>query len=275
MNRKRIISFFLICLFIISSDTTVIKAEEDFENFRILEFEELLQNPELPSGCEVTSLTAVMNYYGFDVDKVEMARKYLPKQDFYRRNGVRYGADFLNCFAGDPEDKGGYGCYAPCIEKTANAYLEETGNGVRAKSLIGIELEQLMGIVKEGKPVIIWITQNLMESKITTGWTTPEGEKVKWRQGEHCVVMIGYDTCNLKIYVMDPLEGIVDYDMKTFKNRYEEMGSYAVVIDYCEQEPKEEENILYIDGIPEIFLNDNKIFLYDRIEFKKYFENMV
>ncbi|MDY3256762.1 MAG: C39 family peptidase, partial [Ruminococcus callidus] len=30
--------------------------------------EAVLQNPELPTGCEITSLTTVLNYWGYDVD---------------------------------------------------------------------------------------------------------------------------------------------------------------------------------------------------------------
>ena len=39
----------------------------------------VLQNPELPTGCEITALTIVLNYLGYDVDKLTMADKYLDK----------------------------------------------------------------------------------------------------------------------------------------------------------------------------------------------------
>ena len=37
----------------------------------------LNQHPELPTGCEITSLAMVLMYYGFDTDKCELAEKYL------------------------------------------------------------------------------------------------------------------------------------------------------------------------------------------------------
>ena len=37
----------------------------------------ILQNPELPNGCEITSLTEVLQYLGFQVTHTEMAG-YLP-----------------------------------------------------------------------------------------------------------------------------------------------------------------------------------------------------
>ena len=36
----------------------------------IQDFEIIYQEPELPTGCEITALTMVLHYYGFDVDKV-------------------------------------------------------------------------------------------------------------------------------------------------------------------------------------------------------------
>ncbi|WP_251402620.1 C39 family peptidase [Ureibacillus chungkukjangi] len=47
----------------------------------------VMQNPELPNGCEITSLTAVLNYYGLQVTKTEMADNFLPQQDFRIEEG--------------------------------------------------------------------------------------------------------------------------------------------------------------------------------------------
>lgn len=72
-------------------------------------FETILQSPELPTGCEITALTMVLNHYGFAADKVEMARQYLPTQPytlFYGEDGRLYGSDLKHYFIGDPEGKG-------------------------------------------------------------------------------------------------------------------------------------------------------------------------
>ena len=37
----------------------------------------VMQLPELPTGCEVTALTSVLNYLGYDVTKTELAKNYL------------------------------------------------------------------------------------------------------------------------------------------------------------------------------------------------------
>ena len=56
---------------------------EPEENFVLItDFPALIQTPELPTGCEITALTMMLNYYGFPAGKTMMAETYLPKQEF-------------------------------------------------------------------------------------------------------------------------------------------------------------------------------------------------
>ena len=48
-----------------------------------LNVENILQNPELPNGCEITSAAIVLNYLGFDIDKVTLAENCLPMHILY------------------------------------------------------------------------------------------------------------------------------------------------------------------------------------------------
>ena len=64
-----------------------------------------MQNPELPHGCEITSLTAVLNYFGMNVSKLEMTDKYLPKQEIRTEGNQRFGPNPNEAFAGNPRDK--------------------------------------------------------------------------------------------------------------------------------------------------------------------------
>ena len=48
------------------------------EQAQIEDFGLILQMPELPTGCEITALTMMLNYYGYTVDKTVMASDYLP-----------------------------------------------------------------------------------------------------------------------------------------------------------------------------------------------------
>jgi len=44
--------------------------------------ESILQNPELPTEREVTSLTMLLNHIGFDVDKLPLSDGYLSKGEY-------------------------------------------------------------------------------------------------------------------------------------------------------------------------------------------------
>ncbi len=81
-----------------------------------LDAQPVLQNPELPTGCEVTTLTAALNYAGYPVDKVTMADKYLIQSDPYLTT-------FGEAFVGSPHNSNAWGCYAPVIVETAQNYI--------------------------------------------------------------------------------------------------------------------------------------------------------
>ena len=220
---KRIILFILLITLIPLPLPKIEDAKIIIENFDVL-----LQNPELPTGCEVTSLTAVLNYYGYVITKTEMADHYLSKQRFYKKDGIYYGADFNTTFAGDPRNPGSYGCKAGCIEKAAMAYVCAEKIALTVTNVTGAELKELLTYINKSIPVIIWITMDLNESHPTTKWTTPEGEKVQWMDNEHCVVLIGYTKD--QVICMDPVKGITYYNKALFESRYIQMGKNAVVI---------------------------------------------
>lgn len=186
----------------------------------------ILQNPELPTGCEITSLTMLLNHIGFDADKLDMADNYLPKGE-YRK------ADYNKVFVGDPRSGLGYGCTAGVIVTAAESYLDsrEDGSRWRVKDLTGSEAEKLYSYVCKGDPVVVWASINMGElipDYVT--WTDETGKTISWYGGEHCLLLTGYDLDEELVYVNDPLRGKVTYDMDLFEQRYEEMQKNAVVI---------------------------------------------
>ena len=202
-------------------------------NSHLIEVESILQLPELPTGCETVSLTMLLNYLGYPADKLDLARNYLPKQEFYYVDEQLYGADFVTTFAGDPEDDASYGCYAPCVVVTANRYLRANAYKGTAYDLTGTDFELLLrGYIDHDIPLVIWITNYELEpSNLSTIWKTPEGKTVQWRRPEHCVVLTGYDRERELIYVSDPIYGNRSYDYDTLVERFGEMGKQAVYID--------------------------------------------
>ncbi len=186
------------------------------------------QNPELPTGCEITSLTAILNYYGYDVSKTEMSDEYLEKT----MNKV---GNFWEVFVGNPR-KNGFGCYAKPIVNAANRYLATQNNKHKATDFSGTKFEDLLKFVENGTPVIIWSTMygeeenNLREPYVTVQWNV-NGKDIQWIAPEHCMVIIGYDLDRNIAIVCDPQRNIVEYNLQTLKERYLALHSQCVVLE--------------------------------------------
>lgn len=188
-----------------------------------LEAESILQYPELPTGCEVTSLTMALRFAGYDVSKEELADRYLDKAS---PGTVSYKAAFW----GDPRQAESFGCYAPVIVNAANKYLTEQKSPKRAYDLTGTSLDDILAEIRMGCPAIVWGSMYINEEIIFSyGWDI-DGETVMWPSNEHCMLLIGFDTEKNSVIVCDPLEGIVSYDKNAFQHHYETLEQQAIVI---------------------------------------------
>lgn len=188
---------------------------------KLVHIQTLAQLPELPTGCEVTSLAAVLRYYGFDIDKCEIGDRYLDK-------GAVGTVDFREAFEGDPRDEDAYGCYAPVIVNAANRILTERGSAMRAAEVSGRELEDLFGYLDRDIPVIIWGTLDCAPSEPTTVWDIG-GKQLQWIYPEHCMVLAGYSDAD--VWVCDPMSGKMQkYEKELFKAGYNALLRQAIVI---------------------------------------------
>lgn len=198
---------------------------------KIIPVQCILQKPELPTGCESTSLTMVLNFLGYNVSKTEIAETYLPKsQDFYTYNGELHGPDFRYTFPGNPFTQNGYGCLAPAIVTTANNYLRmnDSKGKIIVKNISGSSPSQLYKYIDEGTPVIVWATISMQKPEEGDSWITPKGELLTFPSHEHCLVLVGYDESNVTL--CDPLEGTVQYPRNLFETRYSQLNSQAVIL---------------------------------------------
>lgn len=182
----------------------------------------LCQYPELPTGCEITSLTTVLNYLGYPVSKETMSDEYLPKSE-------ETTGDYMNYFLGNPRDEHAFGCFASPIVKAANAYLEEQDSQLKAYNYSGYAFDTLLNEINAGSPVIIWSTVNLVMPYVTLEWDI-DGKSVEWLSPEHCVVLIGYDLNTKSVTISDPEKGIIQCSMSVIETLYEKMSSQAVVV---------------------------------------------
>lgn len=188
---------------------------------KIKGFTPLCQYPDLPTGCEVTSLTMVLNFYGINCDKCEIADNYLDKGEVGKVN-------FWEAFEGDPRDENSFGCYSPVIVNAANKVLNAYGSPLKAVDISGKELSELFTYVDKNTPVIVWGTQNCEPGYYSITWNV-NGEDLSWFRPEHCMVLVGYD--NQSVSVADPLYGdIRPYDKATFESRYNSLFRQAIII---------------------------------------------
>ena len=185
-----------------------------------LNIENILQNPELPTGCEVTSLAIVLNYLGYDIDKVLLSDLFLPKGEIGKTHPDK-------AFIGNPRDKSAYGANAPVLVNTANDYLKHVQGKHYAYNMSSNEFTDLLKYVNDGYPVMFWGTMYMKDGYPSTKWII-DNETVQWYARFHCMVLIGYteDT----YIIADPLQGIVEYDKDLVEKRYNELGKQAIVI---------------------------------------------
>ncbi len=184
----------------------------------------ILQRPQLPEGCEVTSLAIVLNYLGFQVSHTHLADNYLEqgpaqKTDFYEKN------------VGNPRLKGqSWGCYSPVIVKTANKYLYAQESYYRAYNYTGYDISELYYQLSMGHPAIVWVTMDFAEPYLKSPWTV-NGKTLWWKYPLHCLVISGYDFDKGTVTLTDPMKNDpVTIDIQTFELRYKQMESQAIVI---------------------------------------------
>ncbi len=209
------------CRVVVTNDAYILN--QDYANRDPLykNFPTVCQYPELPTGCEITALTMVLNFYDFCVDKCTLSDDYLEK-------GPAWSTDFHEAFAGEPRSTYSYGCYAPAIEKAANKYLIEQGSSLRAKELKNFEFDDLFHFTENNIPVLVWTTINLAQGYYTASWEA-NGKTVTWYACEHCMVLLGQ--VGDLVYTGDPTNGnITAYDKELFRKRYKELFSQSVVI---------------------------------------------
>lgn len=190
----------------------------------------IIQNPELPNGCEITSLTAVLNYYGLELSKTEMAKKYLPQQPFSNKDGEKYGADPNKAYTGSPFEK--YAAsyvYAAPIAEAAKKVISDHQLALKVSNMSNQSPEDIIEVVNQGIPVVIWVTLDLTEPVKKSGWIIEDSNKYhEMYKNLHSVVLTGIGEHT--VTVMDPLKGNVQYDKEVFFKSYEALGKQAVAI---------------------------------------------
>ena len=98
-----------------------------------------------------------------------------------------------HAYIGDPKLNDGFGCFPPALIQTADSYFESIDSPCYAENMSDIDLEKLFYQIEEGRPVIAWVTIDLVELAPEHRWTTLDGEEMWFSGMQHCVTIYGYD----------------------------------------------------------------------------------
>jgi uncharacterized protein YvpB len=221
-----------------SASSGITEVSEFPDNFIIsakrvhLPMENILQLPELPTGCEATALTSLFRFYGYDAEKTDMAKNHLPVSTGNDRyiGKILYRDNFFEYFIGDPFGDG-YGCFSPAVVKAANSYITAQKSDMEIVNISGCTPETLYDLLRQGTPVMCWATMDMVPSEYRRSWyDNATGKKLDWYVKEHALILCGYDRENNTVTVNCSLEGIKTYDMTLFETRFREMYSQAVYL---------------------------------------------
>lgn len=191
--------------------------------YMLMPVQYISQNPELPTGCEITSLAMTLNYLGFNVSKTQLAENYLDKLE-------SFDGSFYDYFIGNPAETNGWGCFAPAIVKAANKYLADQSSSLKAYNISNSSMQTLFDELSCGRPVIVWTTSSWNTETRYTPITLNDSTFFNWPSSEHCVVLTGFNIEKSTVFLVDPLIGIVERDLTEFAKTYDAYYKQAVVI---------------------------------------------
>lgn len=207
-----------------------------------LEAPHVLQYPELPRGCEVTSLAMLLQYNGYEADKNKLAKEIKRDPTPYSvKNGKIYFGNPYDGFVGDMYSltTPGLGVYHGPLVELAEKYVTDEHKVV---DLTGEDFEEILVSLNKKQPVLVIInaTYNKLPDSAFQTWHTPSGP-VDITMREHSVLITGYDKDY--IYFNDPLDRQSKASIDGFIEAWEQMGKQAITIEKQEKVP---ENLLKI-----------------------------
>ncbi|MCR8641847.1 C39 family peptidase [Paenibacillus sp. N1-5-1-14] len=178
------------------------------------------QNPELPAGCEITSLAMLLQYAGVNKSKMELNEE-VPKDETpieWNKDGTikSWGNPNIG-YVGDATPKAkGFAIYHKALLPLMQKYVPSSFD-LTERPFADYEAQ-----IAQGKPVLIWTTINFMEPTNWVVWDTSIGP-IKTTFSEHAVLLVGYDEEN--VYVNDPYGGKAAYKI----NKEQFLGSWEAL----------------------------------------------
>lgn len=189
------------------------------------------QLPTLPNGCEVTSLSMLLAYYGYDISNEALAETYLTQVERESAGYFDIGGNPELVYPGNPADNTGWYCFAVPLAAAANGYLAAQGSSFAAVDITGTTFAQIQQYIDAATPVVVWVTVDGAEPRYSTTavWRLDTGALFVPYVNIHCVVVSGYTQTH--VFVNDPLYGNVRMTVQQFEELYVAVGSRALILE--------------------------------------------
>lgn len=236
-KKKRIFRYFLKLFFVILLAFAVIKAVSIIklkiidETYLIAQNQKFsqMQKPQLPNGCEATSLAMALSKVGVDTSK-EDANLAIPSMPFTNLGDTQSGADPNLFYAGDATTSQGFYCFAGPVVSGANTILNKNASNKRAQDITGTPISEINRLLNIGQDVIAWVTIDYETPQYCEKFTWLIDGITQYRpfSNLHCVVICG--KTQDKYIVNDPLVGVTGVDEELLAASYTSMGNRAVII---------------------------------------------
>lgn len=181
------------------------------------------QMPDLPNGCEVTSLSMLLNYYGIKVSKNELAETIQHVDSF--TDGGKYRGNPHQGFVGHMTiANAGWCVYNEPLYNVARKYTSHIEN------ITGSNFLSLLKLVSNGHPVMIITTTTFNKVNNMQTWDTNTG-KVNVTPSSHACVITGYSKPKKVVYVNNPY-GYKNQPVnwKNLQASYNQQGRQALYI---------------------------------------------
>jgi uncharacterized protein YvpB len=185
----------------------------------------VLQNPELPAGCEVTSLAMLLQFAGINITKMELAAE-MPRDQtpiiLNADGSIKFWGNPNIGFVGDVTRKGrGYGIYHAGLFPLLKQYIP------KAVDLTGQPFQEYEKQLGDGIPVVVWTTIDYAVPNQWVKWDTSVGP-IEITFAEHAVLLVGFD--EKSVFLNDPRSGkkSVQVDKAAFIASWTAMGKQGL-----------------------------------------------
>ena len=181
------------------------------------------QLPDLPNGCEVTSLSMLLNSYDINVSRLELS------------SNIKHVSSFIgNDYRGNPHvgfvgymsiENAGWCVYNEPLYDVAKKYTK------RIRNYTGNDFVRVLKLVSKGHPVMIITTLKYDRVNDMRTWQTKQG-KVNVTPSSHACVVTGYNKKKGIVYVNDPY-GVKDkkVSLKKIEASYNQQGKQALYVE--------------------------------------------